>query len=133
MSTEKARWLGLGVPVLLLVGLVIAIGLHIGLARQWSELVVPVAAYVGLQVATYTCMFWARARSRTKGDYRAAVALAGFYAWGSGFWLIHYGPKWGLLHVRTDDEMGFTVFAIVCVAITFGLLSIFKQRLASRK
>jgi ABC-type Mn2+/Zn2+ transport system permease subunit len=133
MSTEKARWFGLGVPVLVVVGLGIAIGLHIGLARPWSDLVLPIGAYVAIQVGTYVCMFWARNRSRIRGEYGLAIALIGFYAWGTGLLVIHYGTEWSLLSHESDDLIAFSAFMILVVAITFALFSLFKGRLKSTR
>ena len=93
MNTVGARWFGLGVPALVLVGVGIAIGLHAGLRRPWKELVLPVGVYIAIQVGTYVCMFWARNRSKTRGDYGAAIALIGFYAWATGLLVIHYGAE----------------------------------------
>lgn len=132
MNTEKARWFGLGVPALVVFGLGIAIALHMGLGRAWSELGLPIGAYVAIQVVTYVCMFWARNRSRTRGDYGPAIALVGFYAWGTGLLVIHYGTEWGLLsHRGSNDLIAFSVFMILVVAITFALFSRFKGRVKS--
>jgi hypothetical protein len=134
MNTVEARWFGFGVPALVLVGLGIAIGLHVGLNRAWNELVLPVGAYVAIQVGTYVCMFWARNRSRTQGDYGPAIALIGFYAWGTGLLVIHYGTEWGVLnHNGGSDLIGFSVFMIFVIAITFVLFSRFKRRLKSTR
>ena len=69
MSTEKTRWFGFGVPALVLIGVGIAVGVHMGLGRSWIELRIPVGAYVAIQLAVYICMFWARNRARTRQDY----------------------------------------------------------------
>lgn len=129
MSTEKMRWFGFGAPLLVLVGLGIAVTTRVSLARPWSELVLPISAFVGIQVGTYSCMFWARNRAKTRGEYGPAVALFGFYGWGTGLLLIYYGTKWGLLaNHSSDDLVAFSVFMIVVVAIMFGLFSMFKRR-----
>ena len=132
MSTEKTRWFGFGVPALVLIGVGIAVGVHMGLGRSWIELRIPVGAYVAIQLAVYICMFWARNRARTRQDYGPAIALVGLYGWGTGLLLIHYGTSWGLLASRAgNDLVAFTVFMVVVVAITFGLFSLFKGRLKS--
>jgi hypothetical protein len=134
MSTERMRWFGYGVPLVLLIGLGIAVCLHVGLGRGWSELVVPIGAYVGIQLGTYICMFWARNRARSRGDYKPAVALIGLYGWGTGLLVIYYGTKWALLtRYGGDDLEAFSVFMIVVVAITFGLFSLLKGRLKSHE
>jgi hypothetical protein len=133
MSTEKTRWFGFGVPALVLVGVGIAVGVHTALGRSWSELSLPVGAYVAIQLAVYVCMFWARNRGRTRQDYGPAIALVGLYGWGTGLLVIYYGTKWGLLADNGNDLVPFSVFMIVVVAITFGLFSLFKGRLKSHE
>ena len=134
MNTPESRWLGVGVPTLVLVGLCIAIGLHMGLGRPWNELVLPVGAYVAIQVGTYACMFWARNRTRTQGDYGPAIALIGFYAWGTGLLVIHYGTEWGILNYhRGNDVLAFSLFMMFIVVITFAVFSRFKGRVKSTR
>jgi hypothetical protein len=133
MSTDKVRWFGLGVPAMLLIGIGVAIVLHLGFARPWSALVFPIGAYVAIQVGTYVCMFWARNRSRTRGDYGPAIALIGLYAWGVGLLVIHYGTEWSLLSHHSDDLMAFSAFMILVVGITFALFSRLKGRLKTTK
>jgi hypothetical protein len=130
MSTERMRWFFWGVPTLVLIGVGIAVGVHVALGRSWIELFVPVGAYVAMQVGMYLCMFWARNRARTRQDYGPAVALVGAYAWVTGLLVIYYGTRWGLIgNHGTNDLAAFSVFMIVVVAITFGLFSLFKGRL----
>ena len=132
MRTEKMRWFGVGVPALVLIGVGIALGVHMGLGRSWSELGVPVGAYVAIQLVVYICMFWARNRARTRQDYGPAIALVGLYGWGAGLLLIYYGTKWGLLANRGgNDLVAFSVSMIGVVAITFGIFSVLKGRLKS--
>lgn len=130
MSTQKMRWFSFGLPMLVLIGVGIAVVLHMGLGRSWSELFLPVGAYVTMQVLMYVSMFWARDRARTRQDYRPAVALVGAYAWGTGALVIYYGTRWGVIGNRgSDDLVGFSVFMVAVVAITFVLFSLLKGRL----
>jgi hypothetical protein len=132
MSTEKMRWFGVGVPVLVLIGIGIAVGAHIALGRSWSELGLPVGAYVAIQLGVYVGMFWARNRARTRQDYGPAIVLVGLYGWGAGLLVIHYGTKWGLLpNHGGNDLIAFSLSMIVVVAITFGLFSLLKGHLKS--
>jgi hypothetical protein len=134
MSTEKTRWFAVGVPVLVLVGVGIAAGLRMSVGIPWGEIVLPIIAFVGLQVATYAFMFWARDWRRTRDDYRPAIALAGLYCWASGWLVVHYGIRWSLLRNHSSDDLiAFSVFMIVVVAITFGLFSLFKGRRKSTR
>jgi hypothetical protein len=126
------RWFGIGVPALVVIGLGIAVGLHVGLHRTWSELGFPISAYVTIQVAVYVFMFWARMRARTRNEYGPAIVLVGLYGWGAGLLIIYYGTKWGLLaNHSSDDLIVFTLFMAVVVAVTFGFFSVFKGRLKS--
>ncbi|MFY9909066.1 MAG: hypothetical protein WCF22_14290 [Candidatus Sulfotelmatobacter sp.] len=133
MSMEKVRWFLLGVPTLVLIGIGIAVGVHVALGRSWSELLLPVGAYVAMEVGVYVCMYWARNRARTRQDYGPAVALVGAYAWGTGLLVIYYGTRWRVIgNHGTNDLLGFSVFMIVVVVITFALFFLFKGRLKSQ-
>ncbi len=134
MNTAEARWFGIGVPALVLAGLGIASALHIVLGRPWHELFVPVGAYIVIQVGAYICMFWARNRGRTRGDYGSAIAVFGFYAWATGMLVIHYGREWGLLgDYGSNDLMGFSLFMVLIVAITMVLFSRLRGRMKSTR
>lgn len=128
MSTERVRWFSIGVPLVVFIGIGLTIALRLSLQLPWSKLALPVGCFVGLQVGTFVCMFWARRPARTLGDYRAAIALFGLYCGGSGWLVLHYGTKWGLLSHHSDDDVVFSIVMVVAIVITFGIFSFSKAR-----
>jgi hypothetical protein len=111
------QWVGLGIPLLLLIGLLIMWGLHVRLRLPITELAIPVMGYVGVQILFFVGMFWAGRLARKRNDYKAAIALGGGYCWGSGILVLYYGNKWGLL---TTDNYDYALFSVlITIAVVF--------------
>jgi hypothetical protein len=71
------NWLVVGLPILLLVGLLAVVGLHLGWRLSWTQLALPFALFVGLQVGTFVGMFWAGQRARNRNDFRRTSDAVG--------------------------------------------------------
>ena len=111
------QWVGLGVPLLLLIGLLIMWGLHVRVRLPVKDLAIPVMGYVGVQVLCYVGMFWAGRLARRQKDYRAAIALSGVYCWSSGILVLYYGNKWGLLTADNHDYALFSVLITIAMVV----------------
>ena len=132
MRIDKTQ-AALGSLIMLLIGVGIAFVLHSGLGRAWSEILVPVGAYLTIQMLTLFCSSWARTWIKKGRNYGPMVALIGCYAWGSGLLVIHYGTEWGLLKAHDSDSLSFSVFMIFVIALSFALFSRFKGGLNSTR
>ena len=66
--------------------------------------------------AFYPGIYWAGKAARERARYWPVFALGGFYLWGAGVLVLHYGPEWKLLR-PARDLMPFTLFMAAFTAI----------------
>jgi len=108
------RWIAIGMPLLVSGGIACIVAIHLGYQIPWQHLFVPAGLYVGLQIGFFMSAFWARKLARLQGRFGPMVLLCGFYLWGTGVILIHYGAKWGILPSNNDCFS----FSVLMAAIT---------------
>jgi len=114
--------MAVGIPLLLAGGLLLIVGLHLGAPHlPIAELAVPVITFVGVQISTVVCAFWAGRLARNQNEYGPIVALSGGYCWASGILVLHYGGKWGLLRADSHDYVPFTVLILIAALVVFAL------------
>lgn len=127
MNSEErfGKWVAVGMPLLLGGGIVGTIAVHMGYQIFWRHLLIPASLYVALQIGAYLGAFWARKCARQQSRYWPMFLLSGFYLWATGWIILQYGSRWGILP-RFDDFLGFSILmalttAIICfVAVKFG-------------
>jgi len=117
MTSEErfGKWVGIGVPSIIAIGIVGAAVLHAVLSISWNNLTLPIGIYVLLQEVFYLCVFWARNLVRSRGQHGPMSILVGAYLWGSGMLIIRYGTEWKVLPAPAEYA-GFSacmVFATV--------------------
>jgi Kef-type K+ transport system membrane component KefB len=120
-----ARWFAVGVPLFLLGGLLLTIGLHVRLRLPFSVLALPVAGFVGIQIVHFMGMFWAGRLARNRNEYRPGIALGMAYCWASGIVIMHYAGKWGLIRAGSRDYVPFSVLIliagfVIAIIVRFG-------------
>ena len=118
-----ARWVSLGVPLLLSGGLLVVVGLHMGASHlPIEELIVPVTTFVGIQVVFFVCAFWAGRLARNQNQYAPIVALSAGYCWATGILVFHYGSKWRLLRADSRDYVPFTILILISTLVIAALI-----------
>ena len=121
MSSNRARWFGVGVPLLTLFTAGLLLALRIGCDLPWNKLTFPLSTFLALQLGMLTSMFWARDRAKHRGGYGAAIAVMGIYCWFVGLLIIHYGAAWKLLPFHDSDLFPFSMVMFAATAVTLVL------------
>lgn len=126
MAAEErfGRWIAVGVPLFVLVGLGAIAIIHLGKGIAWFELLFPCAVYVGVQIAFYSCAFWVGRLGRKRGILWPMALLAGFYCWGTGLLILGYGAKWGFL--PPFSVLGFSL-GMVLLSVVSVLVAVFAK------
>jgi hypothetical protein len=107
------------VPLFLAVAIAGIAIIRMGYAIAWGQLLVPSGMFVGIQIGFYMGAFWAGKWARQRGRYWPISLLAGFYLWGTGLMIMHYGVRWGILP-SFGDSFGFSIcMALVTVIASF--------------
>jgi hypothetical protein len=125
-----ARWFGIGAPLFLLIAIAGAVVIHSGYAVPWRQLLVPISLFVGVQLGAYIAAFWAGKWIRQHGQYGPMPLLGGFYLWGTGLVIMHYGSKWGILPSDVD-YFSFSVYMTLSTVIAWLLMAKFGKGLIS--
>ena len=113
------KWVAIGVPLFLVVGIAGTVVIHMGYAVPWRHLLIPVSLFVGLQIGFYVGAFWAGKWARQQSRYWPMSILVGLYLWGTSLILMRYGARWGILP-SYGDYFSFSVcMALVMVIAWF--------------
>ena len=122
------RWVAIGVPLFLIGGIVGSIVIHLGAGISWVDIFLPAALFVGLQIGSYLCAFWAGKLARKQGITWPMALLSGFYLWGSGLLIIHYGTEWKLLP-PIGDAVSFSLCMVLVTVVTIILFALAKDKI----
>ncbi len=78
-----------------------AVTLHFGCRLSWSELAVPVACFMFLQIAFYAGVVLVRKGRKT----RLFVSLVALWLWANGLLFGHYAMRWELVRGLTKHDV----------------------------
>jgi hypothetical protein len=122
-----ARWSAVGVPLLIVGGIAGIVAIHMGHEVSWQHLLMPAGLFAGLQVGCFMGAFWARKWARQQGRFGPMALLSGFYLWGTGIILMHFGSSLRILP-SDDDCFSFSVVMTVITVIIWILARKFGKR-----
>src|SRR5450755_3942349 len=98
MRTEErlSKWLLVGVPSCLGMGLLAAAILHLSFGVSLLSALVAAMVLVGVQLAMYVPMYWVRQRFKKTQDLRTGILVFGLYVLVLGVVSTHYAMRFGL-------------------------------------
>lgn len=112
------RWVAIGVPSLLIIGVSGVSVIHTCYAIVWRQLLIPFSLYIGLQIGAYIGAFWTGKWARQQSRYWPLFWLAVFYSWGTGLIIIRYGVQWKILPAY-GTPLSFSLCMAVVTVIAF--------------
>jgi hypothetical protein len=131
MRTEErlSKWLLVGVPSFLGIGLLAAVILHLSFGVPLLSALLAAAALAGVQLAMYVPMYWVRQRFRKTQDLRLGVLVFGLYGLLLGSACIHFALQLGLTKgVRHSDYVEFPIYMVVVTALAVLVCSLVKPK-----
>lgn len=113
MIPEKrfGRWVSIGVPAIILEGIVVALFVHLHYLISLRDLFPPVVLCLAIQIGFFICAFWAGKLAREGQRFGPISLLVGFSLWGTVLIVMHYGPLWGILS-PVGDPLSFSIFML---------------------
>jgi len=121
-----SRWLLVGIPLLLTVGVFAAVALHVAFGVPASSSTWAAAVLIFVQFSLYVPMYWIRRQFRKTQDLRFALVVFGIYCLVMGFVVIHYAAHFHIgfaQKVSREDYLGFSVYVLVTVGLAVLLFS----------
>jgi cbb3-type cytochrome oxidase subunit 1 len=112
-----SRWLLVGAPLLVSIGVIVGLSLHAAFDIPTLSSACAAVVLVFTQFGLYVPMYWIRRRFKREHDLRPAVAVFGAYSLVLGIVLIHYAARFHIGSTTESDYLGFSV----CLAIAVGL------------
>lgn len=131
MKTEEhfSKWLLVGVPSFLGMGLLAAAILHLSFGVPLSRALLAAAVLAGVQLGMYVPMYWVRQRFRKTQDLRAGILVFGLYVLVLGSVCMYYAMHFGLTErVTRSDYTWFSTYVIVVTVLGVLLFSLGKRK-----
>jgi uncharacterized membrane protein (GlpM family) len=121
-----SRWLLVGIPLLLTMGVLATLVLHVAVGVPALNSTWTAAVLVIVQFGLYVPMYWIRRQFKKNQDLRPAIVLFGIYCWVMGFVVIYYKAHFHIGAAQDDsldDYFGFSVYMLVIVGLALLLFS----------
>ena len=112
------KWTLIGVPAILMEGIVVTVLIHLRYLIAWRDLLLPVVLCLVIQVGFFVGAFFAGKLAREQRRFGPISFLVGFSLWGTVLVVMHYGPLWGILPV-VGDPISFSVWMVFVTFVSW--------------
>jgi hypothetical protein len=117
-----SRWVVIGLPAILLEGVILAVLLHLCYRIAWNDLLFPLALCLVIQIGLFLSAFWTGKLAREKGRYGPISLLVGLSSWGTLLIAMHYGRLWKVLPA-VGSAASFSIFMVFVTSAAWFVMS----------
>ena len=118
-----SRWLLVGAPLLLSIGVIVGLSLHAAFDIPTLSSTFAAAVLVFIQFGLYVPMYWVRRRFKREHDLRPAIGVFGAYGLVLGLFVIHYTARFHIGSITEPDYLGFSVYLVIAVGLALLIFS----------
>ena len=120
MNQSFKHWLGIGVPLFVLIMIAAVIMVHIALRAPWNKILFPAVYFLTIQIVFFAAMYFARKYGKPRNRMGPAILLFGLYGLAMGLLAMYYFAQWGVISSMDlhNNYLEFTIVILTAAAVT---------------